>query len=225
MHAQEERRLGEDRGAEGSSNKYSETNGFEFYAAVCAMPTGFYLPSLRIHPAPCRPARAAARAGSRRGSLMARPKTGRKGRQGTATFLRLPHYVFRSKEFCELSPRAVKLLIDMALQFSGANNGRLSAAWTVMRASGWSSSDQLHKALSELLDRGWLLRTRQGGRRVASLYALTWMAVDEGPVRLDVPPTREPLNLWRRPARLDDQSTMSRRSVVEFRTIDGVTIQ
>lgn len=114
-------------------------------------------------------------------------------------FSMLIHDYFQSCQYAVLSSRAVKLLIDMYCQFRGANNGDLCATMSIMRKAGWTSCDQLRKALMELLEKGWIIVTRQGGRRRPTLYGVTFLPIDECGGKLDVKPTREALHLWKRP--------------------------
>lgn len=122
-----------------------------------------------------------------------------KGRRSRGTFLAMPHSVLDHPNFIGLSPRATRLLIDLARQFNGTNNGDLSAAFTVMsRNRGWTSKDQLHKGLAELVSKGWIVLTRRGRRpNVASLYALTWLPIDECGGKLERSPTTKPLDFWK----------------------------
>ena len=69
-----------------------------------------------------------------------------KGRQAIRQFLMLPHNVLNHPAFVSLSPRAVKLLLDIVVQYNGRNNGDLCAPLSLMSLRGWKSSDQLHKA-------------------------------------------------------------------------------
>ena len=130
---------------------------------------------------------------------MARTREKIKGRRDSGTFSKLIHAYFQSPEFAGLSPRAVKALIDIYCQYRGNNNGDLCAAISIMKARGWRSKDQLSKALKELIEKGWLTITRQGGRNMATLYAVTFMPIDECHGKLDVMPTSTPLHLWKRP--------------------------
>jgi hypothetical protein len=114
----------------------------------------------------------------------------------------LIHDYFRSPEYAALSPRAVKALIDLYTHFKGANNGDLCAAWKIMAPLGWTSKDQLAKALQELLDRGWIVITRMGDKRIARLYAVTWLGIDHCGGKLDVRPNPAPSMSWRRPAKI-----------------------
>jgi hypothetical protein len=126
----------------------------------------------------------------------------RKRRRTTRGFSMLIHDYFTSPEYAELSSRAVKLLIDIYTQFRGSNNGDLTAAWSVMAKRGWTSKDQLGKALRELLERGWVIVTRQGGfkggKHLPRLYAVTWLGIDHCDGKLDVRPHPAPSHAWKR---------------------------
>ena len=119
-----------------------------------------------------------------------------KGRRETGGFIALPHRVIRHSKFICLSPRAVKLLLDFSAQFTGNNNGDLTAAWTVMQLRGWTSRDQLFKAQRELEETGFILRTRQGGRHLCNLFAITFYAIDDCDGKLEVEATRAPPGDW-----------------------------
>lgn len=122
------------------------------------------------------------------------------GRAESGSFLAIPHAVLNSPSFLALSAHAVKLLIDMASCFKGSNNGDLCAAWSVMARRGWKSRDTLDKARQELVHYGLIELTRQGGLHKASLYGVTWRAIDECKGKLDVSPTRVASGRWKLPA-------------------------
>lgn len=100
-----------------------------------------------------------------------------KGRSGGG-YLGIPHSILRSQEFGELCGWDVKLLIELAGNFNGKNNGDLSAAYSVLARRGWRSTGTLSGSLERLLKAGWLLKTRHGGRNRCALYAVTWWPVD-----------------------------------------------
>ncbi len=129
---------------------------------------------------------------------MARNRLKAKGRREHGSFLALPLVVIDSKEFSSLSAYAVKLIIDLYAQFKGSNNGDLCAAWSMMKKRGWRSKGTLHRALNELREKGFLLLARQGGKHKASLYALSFLAVDECKGKLEIPPTAAPPGTWRK---------------------------
>lgn len=113
-------------------------------------------------------------------------------------FAALPHMVIRSEGFTKLSAHAVKLLIDLLAQHRGNNNGDLCAAWKIMKPRGWKSRDTLGRAIVELLTADFIMKSRQGGRHRATLYAVTFFKVDECGRKLDIQPTLTPLGTWKR---------------------------
>jgi hypothetical protein len=124
-----------------------------------------------------------------------------KGRRDTGWFFRMPVAVLDSPAYCGLSFKARALLFDLGAQYRGNNNGDLAAAWSVMKKRGWKSKDTLQRALLELLEVGMIELTRQGGLHCASLYAVTWLSIDECGGKLDVKSTAVPTNLWKQPRR------------------------
>lgn len=123
-----------------------------------------------------------------------------KGRRNGQHYSQLIHAYFESPEYACLSPRAVKALVDIYCQYRGGNNGDLCATISIMRARGWRSKDQLAKAITELLEKGWLMVTKQGGRNSPTLYAVSFMPIDECGGKLDVKATTSPPHLWKRPS-------------------------
>jgi hypothetical protein len=103
-----------------------------------------------------------------------------KGNKIGEGFLALPYSVLNSSLFLTLSPHAVKLLLDVAAQYRGDNNGDLSLAWKLMKPRGWRSEATLHKVKRQLIDAGFLYETRKGRRpNTCSLFALTWATLDD----------------------------------------------
>lgn len=124
-----------------------------------------------------------------------------RGRRDTGWFFRMPVEVLDSPAYCGLSFKARALLFDMGAQFRGNNNGDLAAPWSWMKPRGWKSKDTLRRALDELLAAGMVQLTRQGGLHCPSLYAVTWLSIDECGGKLDVKPNPVPSGLWRQPTR------------------------
>jgi len=114
------------------------------------------------------------------------------GKTGNAPFLHIPHSVLSSNAYKALDGWGAKLLLDVAGQYKGHNNGDLCAAWSILQAKGWKSKGTLHRALNALLETGLIEQTRQGGRNRCSLYAVTWKNIDECKGKLDVSPTKAP---------------------------------
>ena len=114
---------------------------------------------------------------------MAKSKRERiKGRKEKGAFLRLPKAIINSPKFYTLSGNATKLLIQVASQYNGYNNGDLQASYHVLKHQGWRSENTLNRARKELLEAGFLVKTRQGRMpKICSLFAITWVAIDERP--------------------------------------------
>jgi len=122
------------------------------------------------------------------------------------TYTKLPHWIVQSPQWARLSPRGVKLLIDLMGQYRGTNNGNLTTGWGTMQTAGWRSKDLLRKACDELAARGWAIKTRQGSINAPSLWALTFFGIDDcrdkdGNRKMDagIKPDTMPLHLWKLP--------------------------
>lgn len=115
-------------------------------------------------------------------------KEARDKRDGGA-FITVPMSVLNSRAYIEASPHARMLLFDLFAQFRGNNNGDLAACWKFMQPRGWRSEATLSKAKRELLELGLIVETRKGARpNKASLYAVTWCALDECEGKLEMSP-------------------------------------
>lgn len=91
----------------------------------------------------------------------------------------IPHTLLDSVAYqgCGFSAKA--LLLDLARQHTGSNNGHLHCVFTWLnKQRGWQSSATSAKALAELIDRKLIIKTRQGGFNAgACRYALSWLAI------------------------------------------------
>lgn len=97
-------------------------------------------------------------------------------------FLALPHAVIHSRAYRLLSVYARALLIDIAMQFTRDDNGRMLCSTAFMKPLGWTSQGTLQKAKSELLAAGFIYETVKGQRpHKASWYAVTWLPLDRLP--------------------------------------------
>ena len=97
-------------------------------------------------------------------------------------FIAIPWIVVDSAAYQGLSHTAKALLLEIARQYRGDNNGRLLCSMNYMRPRGWKSWDVLVRRSRELLDAGFLHRTVQGGfPKKASWYAVTWQTIDHIP--------------------------------------------
>ena len=120
-----------------------------------------------------------------------------KSRKVGRSFVAVPHAILRHPNYASLKPRAVKLLFDLYGQYNGFNNGDFSAAFSIMKKLGWTSKDQLFKAREELLQKGWVVVTRQGGLNRATLFAVTFQSIDECKGKLDRKAGNKALGYWK----------------------------
>jgi hypothetical protein len=114
-------------------------------------------------------------------------KAAKDKRDGT-TFALLPLVVLQSPGYRAAGHPARSLLVDLAMQYTGHNNGKLTACAKYLVPLGWRSNDVIVRARRELIDCCLILETRKGARpNRAGWYALTWLDLDvtEG---LDIDP-------------------------------------
>lgn len=135
---------------------------------------------------------------------MASKREKAQGRREHGQFVALPSNVLESENFRTLSARATKVLLCLLaqLRFRGkgiANNGDLCLAHSIAKQWGVVSKGTLHLAIKELIERGWIIKTRQGGPAGMGpcLYAITIWAIDDCGSKLDVAPTNTPLGTWK----------------------------
>ena len=112
----------------------------------------------------------------------------------------LPVEVVRSEQFARLSGAALKLLMELRLQYSGFNNGNLDCTWSRLHKRGWHSPVTLNLAIKELLHCGWIEKVHTGqrlcGRHDPNLFALTWESIDAKPNK-GIQGTTIPSHAWK----------------------------
>ncbi len=102
-------------------------------------------------------------------------------------FISLPISLLDSVTYQRLNFSAKALLIDIASQFKGENNGKLVACDKFLKPRGWKSKATIHKALKELLESGLLIMTRQGARpNKASWFGVAWYGLGCRVVQADL---------------------------------------
>jgi hypothetical protein len=93
----------------------------------------------------------------------------------------LYHAVLESVAFKGASSSAKALLMDVLRQHNGRNNGhfQLTTKW-LLKDRGWKSADTIQKAKLELLERGLIVKTRQGGLSMGpDRFAVTWLNISD----------------------------------------------
>ena len=91
----------------------------------------------------------------------------------------MPTECLNHEKYYNLGAYAKVLLWEFCYQYNGHNNGDLSATISMLKKRGWNSPTTLSKAIKELRKKGWIMVSRQGGRNLCNLYAMTFQAIDE----------------------------------------------
>lgn len=113
-----------------------------------------------------------------RGDAKRRRDTGR----DAGGFVALPWAVLDSAAYMNLSPIAKALLLEVARQCTGDDNGRMLLSRVYLATRGWRSAGVIQKAKEELLAAELIFQTVQGQRpNKASWYAVTWRRLDKLP--------------------------------------------
>ena len=113
---------------------------------------------------------------------MARDKrlrsTGRSGK--SSRFIMLPLSVFKSKACMNLSHAHFRLLMALAADYNGKNNGALALTRPQAREAGIGSNRTVSEGLRDLEARGLIVRTDPGMVRPPrpARFAVTWKDVD-----------------------------------------------
>lgn len=104
----------------------------------------------------------------------------KKNRRDPGRFIMLPLPVLESGAYRTLGFSARALMLDIASQYMGQNNGQLLAGWTFMQSRGWRSNRTLIDAKRELLSSGALvIETRMGKfPSTSGWFACTWWPLD-----------------------------------------------
>jgi hypothetical protein len=105
---------------------------------------------------------------------------GRQGPRQGERFSLIPDDVLRSTAWGTLAGMPAKVLVVLAAQFNGYNNGRLTLPLSAARIYGIRSNDTLNRALHELRELGLIELTEQGGLPPygCSRYALCWRDIN-----------------------------------------------
>lgn len=96
-------------------------------------------------------------------------------------FARLPLSVLGSVAVTTLAHSAFRVMVCLAAQFNGGNNGDLGMTPSQAKNNGISSKNTFYAALNELECRGLIERTYPASRTPPkpTKYALTWLPVDD----------------------------------------------
>jgi hypothetical protein len=149
-----------------------------------------------------------------------KPLLRHKGRSGgdTKPFAMLSVEVLTSDAVRTLPHLAHRVLVAVAAQYHGCNNGSLSLTRRTAREYGIGNTHTLAAALRELEERGLIRRTRPGSRIPprSAFYAVEWLRIDE-PLKndpYDGSSTQTASDRWRQwvAAKRSPHWTITRRS-------------
>jgi len=128
--------------------------------------------------------------------------------------LAIPRVVKRSTAFIACSMLARALLLELADQHNGSNNGRLHISYIYLKEKGFRSKHQIAKGRDELLERNLIIQTKQGGLPIrtggkttfagASWFALTWLHISNF-VGLDLRPSDYHPGKWATPCEVPER--------------------
>lgn len=105
------------------------------------------------------------------------------GKNKKSSFAGIPRWIINTDAFKSLSYSAVTLLLLLAYQYKGKNNGDLVITHSLLR-SYFKSNTTMYKAKDELYVKGFIDINAYGGKsydgkKLPHLYALTWASVDD----------------------------------------------
>ncbi len=145
----------------------------------------------------------------------------RKGRRRDPAerYALLPREVLKSDAYAAMPDYAVRVLVAVAGQYCGANNGQLSMTAADARTLGIHSAWKVAAGLRLLLSSGLVELTRPGkyshGRGISALYALGWRQFDVSPDAFPpivvAQPAPHAWARWERPADWKDFEKDTRR--------------
>ena len=126
--------------------------------------------------------------------------SGRSSMRGPHRFAQLPRDMLVSQACTTLSNATFRLLVAFAAEYNGRNNGAIALTWAIARGYGMRSKRCFVRDIAELLRRGLIVRTRQGGKRPLgpTLYALAWRPIDAADKTLDPGIESLPSFRWQR---------------------------
>jgi len=90
-------------------------------------------------------------------------------------FVALPYDMLNSSAFQNLSPKAVRIFIEIKRRYNGSNNGEISIGYAEAGKVAKCTKNTAGKAITELIEHGFIKRVKIGQFtcNLASTYSLT----------------------------------------------------
>jgi hypothetical protein len=111
---------------------------------------------------------------------------------------------FDTPEYKTLSPMAKTVFQAACMRYQGSNNGDIALPFSYLREWQCTGNRQRSKAIAELINNGFLIRTRHGGLRMGpDLFAISFKPIDAcinpktGKSKHEFKPGNGHLHLWR----------------------------
>ena len=124
-----------------------------------------------------------------------------KARRDTSPFVGLRKDILKSPHFRSLTSTETKVFLHLYGEYNGSNNGYLALPYNRADEELNISRQLLSKTLKGLEGKGWIEKSRQGGKGRLSYYAVTIEPVDEviknGVNIHDLRPTKTASHKWR----------------------------
>ncbi len=112
----------------------------------------------------------------------------KKLKKNAGRFAGVPHSILLTDAYTKLSALSKALLLEIAAQYDGNNNGYLSLTRNDLKVRGFNSPSSNQKAIEALVESSFITKTIQGGissgSKHCSLYGINWQPSNE---RLDRP--------------------------------------
>ena len=118
-----------------------------------------------------------------------------RARKDKGRFAKLPRAAMQSPAVATLNNLPFRVLTIAAAECTGFNNGNINLVRANLKQYGVHRSGAVQTAIDELIERGLLVKTRQGGLGSCSLYAVPWFELTKDPKairKLDHPLPRLP---------------------------------
>lgn len=97
-------------------------------------------------------------------------------RSSSGRFVMLPYYILNSESFRAMSPKAVRIYIEILRRYNGQNNGEISLSCREAGKVAQCSAETAGKCLKELDVHGFIKPTRTGifTVRLATTYRIRY---------------------------------------------------
>lgn len=95
-------------------------------------------------------------------------------RKGKSKFIMIDGYVKRSAAWKALTPNARAVYIELKWRYDGTNNGRIGLGERELAAELNTGRETARRALSELIEKGFVTKTKLSGFNVKHRAATEW---------------------------------------------------